>query len=202
MVGIHGSLFEKLPDGTFEKVGPATAEEIELAGVVVQPLDASVGTNSFAANRIPPAATNPTLRQLDRANELGVDPRWVNSDGSIIWPTKQSSGFDGGFHSPPTITEIQPGTRFDRYGGDFENGRFVDTGVFVSPSGVPFEQRSLPPSSINRHYQEYEVLKPIPNVNSGTAAAWFGQPGGGTQFQMPLGIGDLVQRGFIRPVFD
>jgi hypothetical protein len=49
MVGVHGGLFEKLPDGTFENIRPATAEEIALAGVVVRPLDASVGTNSFAA---------------------------------------------------------------------------------------------------------------------------------------------------------
>ena len=128
--------------------------------------------------------------------------RWINSDGSIIWPTTQTSGYDGGFDGPPTIAEIQPGTRIDRYGGGFENGQFVDTGDFVAPSGVPFEQRSLPASSINRPYQEYEVLKPIPNVNSGTAAPWFGQPGGGTQYQFPMSIDDLVEQGFIRPVFE
>jgi filamentous hemagglutinin len=146
--------------------------------------------------------TNPTQRQLDKANEIGVDPRWITPDGSVIWPTKETSGFDGGFAAPPTITEIQPGTRFDRYGGDFENGQFIDTGGFVSPSGVPFEQRSLPASSSNRQYQEYEVLQPIPNVSAGTAAPWFGQPGGGTQYQLPMSIEDLVQQGFIKPIFE
>ena len=152
-------------------------------------------------NGLKPVA-NPTQRQLDRANELGVEAQWVDSEGRIIWPTRETSGFDGGFDGPPTITEIQPGTRFDRYGGRFENGQFVDSGDFVAPIGVPFEQRSLPASSINRPYQEYEVLQPIPNVNSGTAAPWFGQPGGGAQYQLPMSIDDLVQQGFIRPVFD
>ena len=65
MVGVHGGLFEKLPDGTFENIRPATAEEIELAGVVVQPLDASVGTNSFAAK-----APNRTLANADDLAEI------------------------------------------------------------------------------------------------------------------------------------
>ncbi|WP_082392539.1 TNT domain-containing protein [Aliiroseovarius crassostreae] len=74
--------------------------------------------------------------------------------------------------------------------------------LWEAPSGVPFEQRSLPASSVNRPYQEYEVLKPIPNVNSGTAAPWFGQPGSGTQYQLPISIDDLIQQGFIVPIFD
>jgi filamentous hemagglutinin len=133
---------------------------------------------------------------LASARDLGVDPRWVRSDGGIDWPS--NNGFDG----PPTITELQPGARFDRYGGRFENGQFTDGGGFVSPAGVPFDQRALPNSSLNRPLQEYEVLQPLPNVNSGSAAPWFGQPGGGTQYQLPMSIDDLVTQGFIRPVFD
>ncbi|WOI35372.1 glycohydrolase toxin TNT-related protein (plasmid) [Tritonibacter scottomollicae] len=144
-----------------------------------------------------PRVTQPSPQQIATANDLGIDPRWINADGSIDWPP--NDGFDG----PQTITELQPGARFDRYGGRFdENGQFVDTGGYVSPTGVPFEQRSLPNSSVNRPYQEYEVLQPIPNVSSGSAAPWFGQPGGGTQYQLPMSIESLVEQGFIRPVFD
>jgi len=117
------------------------------------------------ANRTRLPVANPTAQQLASARDLGVDARWVRADGSIDWPP------NNGFEGPPTITEIQPGARFDRYGGNFDqNGQFVDTGGFVSPSGVPFDQRSLPSSSVNRPFQEYEVLQPIPNVNSGAAA--------------------------------
>jgi hypothetical protein len=59
--------------------------------------------------------------------KLGVDPRWVKLDGSPNWPTKANNGFDSGFDGPPTITELQPGHTFDRYGGRFdEKGNFTD----------------------------------------------------------------------------
>lgn len=62
--------------------------------------------------------------------------------------------------------------------------------------------RALPPSSVNRPFQEYEVLQPIPNVNSGKAASWFDQPGGGAQYHLPMSIDELVRKGFIYPVYD
>jgi hypothetical protein len=155
-----------------------------------------------ATNNVRPPVPNPTAQQLAKADELGVDARWIKPNGSIDWPTAQNNRFDDGFDGPPAITELQPGARFDRYGGEFVDGQFVDRGDFVSPSGVPFEQRALPSSAANRPYQEYEVLQPIPNVNSGSAAPWFGQPGGGTQYQMPMSINELVRQGFIRPIFD
>tara|TARA_R110002096_G_scaffold156782_22_gene321566 strand:+ start:3528 stop:3731 length:204 start_codon:yes stop_codon:yes gene_type:complete len=67
---------------------------------------------------------------------------------------------------------------------------------------VPFEQRALPNSSLNRPLQEYEVILPLPNVNLGKAASWFGQPGGGIQYQLPMGIDELTEQGFIKPIFD
>lgn len=144
---------------------------------------------------------NPTSAQVTTADKLGVDPRWVKPDGSPDWPTKANNGFDGGFNGPPTITELQPGHTFDRYGGRFdEKGNFTDQGKFVAPVDVPFDQRALPDSSLKSPYRQYEVLKPIPEVNSGSAAPWFGKPGMGTQYQLPMSIDDLVKEGFIRPI--
>jgi filamentous hemagglutinin len=144
---------------------------------------------------------NPTPAQVATADKLGVDPRWVKPDGSPDWPTKANNGFDGGFNGPPTITELQPGHTFDRYGGRFdEKGNFTDQGKFVAPTDVPFDQRALPDSSLRSPYRQYEVLKPIPEVNSGSAAPWFGKPGMGTQYQLPMSIDELVKEGFIRPI--
>jgi filamentous hemagglutinin len=144
---------------------------------------------------------NPTPAQVATADKLGVDPRWVKPDGSPDWPTKANNGFDGGFNGPPTITALQPGHTFDRYGGRFdEKGNFTDQGKFVAPIDVPFDQRALPDSSLKSPYRQYEVLKPIPEVNSGSAAPWFGKPGMGTQYQLPMSIDELVKEGFIRPI--
>jgi hypothetical protein len=43
-----------------------------------------------------------------------------------------------------------------------------------------------------------EVIKPIPQVQSGVAAPWFGKPGLGTQYQLPMSIDELVRAGFIK----
>ncbi|WP_417813920.1 glycohydrolase toxin TNT-related protein [Thalassospira alkalitolerans] len=36
----------------------------------------------------------------------------------------------------------------------------------------------------------------------GEVASWFGQPGGGIQYQLPMGIDELTEQGFIKPIFD
>lgn len=65
---------------------------------------------------------------------------------------------------------------------------------------MPFDQRALPESSLRSPYRQYEVLKPIPEVNYGNAASWFGKIGGGTQYQLPMSVDDLLKEGFIKPV--
>ncbi|MGN5289122.1 two-partner secretion domain-containing protein [Aeromonas sp. 11P] len=154
-----------------------------------------------AGSKVRAAVVNPTPAQLATAEKLGVDPRWVKADGSPDWPTKANNGFDGGFDGPPKVTELQPGQTFDRYGGRFdEKGNFTDQGKFVAPEDVPFEQRALPDSSLKSPYQKYEVIKPIPGVNAGNAAPWFGKPGKGTQYQLPMSIDELLKEGFIKPI--
>ena len=137
---------------------------------------------------------NPTARQVATAEARGVDPRWVSQDGVLQYPAND------GFAGTPTKGTMQPGTRFDRYGGFTENGQFRDTGDFVADAGVPFNQRSLPANDINRPYTQYEVLRPIPDAQSGPAAPWFGQPGGGIQHKLPMSIESLISGGFIRAV--
>lgn len=156
-----------------------------------------VGEAVTAGSKVRAAVVNPTPAQLATAEKLGVDPRWVKADGSPDWSTKANNGFDG----PPKVTELQPGQTFDRYGGRFdEKGNFTDQGKFVAPEDVPFEQRALPDSSLKSPYQKYEVIKPIPGVNAGNAAPWFGKPGKGTQYQLPMSIDELLKEGFIQPI--
>ncbi|WP_274559677.1 TNT domain-containing protein [Streptomyces spiramyceticus] len=70
--------------------------------------------------------------------------------------------------------ELNKGTVLDRFG--------PETGSFLSPSGTPFTERSMPPSALNTpvEYTQYKVLKPFP-VHQGLVAPYFNQVGLGTQ---------------------
>jgi hypothetical protein len=103
----------------------------------------------------------------------------------IVWPPNR------GFAGDPVAKPLPVGTRIDRYG--------YEGGTFVSPEGTPVEARSLAPGTTSKPYNVYEVDKPI-TVDSGTAAPWFGQPGGGTQYELPMSVGDAVDQGYLKKV--
>ena len=103
----------------------------------------------------------------------GGDPR-----SSVSYPP------NGGFAGKPVTATLAPGIMIDRYG--------TDAGRFVSPLGTPLATRSLPPGDANGPHNTFRVLKPIA-VQSGPAAPWFGQPGGGTQYELPQSISSLLE---------
>ncbi|MFJ4674485.1 TNT domain-containing protein [Kitasatospora sp. NPDC088783] len=78
-------------------------------------------------------------------------------------------------------TTLRPGQAVDRYGSEY--------GAFLAPEGLPYANRSIPPSSLDGspaagcNYHDYRVLKPF-EVHSGPIAPWFGQPGLGLQYQL------------------
>jgi hypothetical protein len=86
---------------------------------------------------------------------------------------------------------LMPGDMFDRYG--FGGGKFA------SPTGTPFEMRSLRPGSESLPYNNYRVIKPF-EVNSGCVAPAFNKPGLGTQYELPVSIDTLLKRGIIEKV--
>ena len=104
---------------------------------------------------------------------------------NVAWPPNR--GFDG--DSAPA--SLIPGAKVDRYGSP--------NGTFVSPDGTPFPNRSLPASSASKPLNTYEVAKPI-QVDVGSAAPWFNQPGEGTQFELPRTVQDLLDSGHLRQV--
>ncbi len=98
-----------------------------------------------------------------------------------------------------TNNTLKPGHQIDRYGGFHKDGKHQDKGTFVADSGTPYEHRALPDGSDKKPYKKYEVVKPI-EVKSGPAAPWFGQPGGGTQHELPDSIDNLLASGHIKEV--
>ncbi len=101
-------------------------------------------------------------------------PRTGTSTSTIIWPPNQ------GFTGHDTHWEIIPaGTVLSRFG--------YERGTYLSPKGVPYEERALAPGTLQtKPYYEYEVVEPI-WVKKGTVAPWFNQKGGGIQLKLAKG---------------
>ena len=78
---------------------------------------------------------------------------------------------------------LEVGTQVDRFGSESR--------TYVSAADAPFDQRSLPPSSLNTApdglfpygYHVYIIKKAL-TVEGGPIAPWFGQPGLGAQFNI------------------
>ena len=97
------------------------------------------------------------------------------------------------------LLNLDVGFEFDRYGGKYIDGAFIDNGQFISPIGSSFESRALPTSYQTLPYKKYRVVKKIENVIKGKSIPWFGKTGNGTQFKMPveMKINNLIKNGFI-----
>jgi hypothetical protein len=85
-----------------------------------------------------------------------------------------------------------PGQRIDRYGGSGYSR-------FFSPQGTPDLARSLPPGTAGQPLRTFEVVKPF-EVQSGTVAPRFNQPGGGVQHVTPVNLETLLKRGILKEV--
>lgn len=90
-------------------------------------------------------------------------------------------------------TILQPGDYVQRIGSD--GGRFVSP-FFTDPFSL-----SLPYNQISNIYNPtiYEVLKPY-QVTSGAAVPYFGQYGGGMQYNLGKTVAQLVEEGILRLV--
>ncbi|WP_299599172.1 RHS repeat-associated core domain-containing protein [uncultured Microbulbifer sp.] len=93
---------------------------------------------------------------------------------------------------------LKPGDQIDRYGGWTDDLGFHDKGTFVSPVGESFPSRALPDSTLEKPYKQYVVVEEF-DVESSPAIPWFGQPGMGTQYELPATIDDLLDAGIIAP---
>jgi filamentous hemagglutinin len=120
------------------------------------------------------------------ASEFGT---YAKNEGIVqeafnLWPPTR------GAYGPATVETLQPGYLIDRFG--------EVAGKFVSPLGVPFGNRALPNGNLTKPYSKYEVLKPINDVPTAKALPWFGQPGGGTQHELPKPIQWYLNNGYLK----
>jgi hypothetical protein len=99
---------------------------------------------------------------------------------------------NAGFAGATERTFLMPGQVIDRYGGSGYSR-------FFSPQGTADWARSLPPGTAGQPLRTFEVVKPF-EVQSGTVAPWFNQPGGGLQYLTPVRLETLLKRGIIKEV--
>ncbi|WP_192781905.1 glycohydrolase toxin TNT-related protein [Kibdelosporangium phytohabitans] len=143
---------------------------------------------------IPAGAVTRDHDPLAGQNERDWARRFVVREGSgrdtadteYAWPPSEL--FPEGATAPGEPEVLEPGTLIDRFGAP--DGR-----VFAE-AGIPFAQRSLPPSYVHAEYRRYRVLRPLP-VWRGVSAAWFGQTGGGVRYRTTHPALDLIALGYV-----
>ncbi|MEE1788424.1 TNT domain-containing protein [Streptomyces sp. SP17BM10] len=136
--------------------------------------------------------SGPVGEQVD-----GYRPTGGASDRDFLaryWDAAANGG-QGGWTYPPangfvTLPDGSPvefdltlhrGQDIDRYGSEY--------GGFLAPEGLPYENRAIPPQSLDGNpaagcnYHDYEVVKEF-TVHAGPIAPWFDQPGWGLQYQL------------------
>jgi hypothetical protein len=131
---------------------------------------------------------NLTVRGTSRylVGGCGVVVHNKGGEGAVTaWPP--NNGFHYGIASRRSLPS---GHLIDRFG--------PESGRFASPVGTPYAARSLRPGVVPP-YHRYEVLRPI-EVWEGTATPWFNQPGGGIQYELPMSVRQLVERGCLREI--
>jgi hypothetical protein len=153
------------------------------------------------------------LRGYDRTDELSsskfLDCYWdASADGGRGgWRYPPNDGFAGTI----VAVTLSTGQFIDRFG--------PNDGRFLAPFGVIYARRSLPPSNLDtfdpRYPNNYHIFRVIKEfrVDSGTAAPWFGQPGGGLQYRLNSAYFDgevvpparvdaqwLIDHGYLEPV--
>ena len=130
-------------------------------------------------------------------------PNWPEDDGYAKEPASKR-------YSSLSEYVKEHGADVDRIG--HPDGKFM--GAIENGNVASFEERSLPPDSVNEYYYQYEfAVEELPEnwtIRAGKAAPWAGQPGGATQLQVfdennravPVSklLGEGILKGKDRPI--
>lgn len=127
------------------------------------------------------AGCAPPSYPLPPGARADLSPDWVDAQG-FRWPPQN------GFAEVVSYLVLPPGVLLDRFG--------PETGRFFSPKGAAFTARALPTICAELPYSTYRVATPM-LVRVGSAAAWFGHPGGATQMMTDASAAQLVADGVL-----
>jgi RHS repeat-associated protein len=141
------------------------------------PIGLRGGTNVLAYTGDPKTWVDPFGLSECRPQSTAIAPYWPPGRGFLNEESERKY--------------LMPGDIVDRYG--------YEGGTFVSPKGVPYPMRALPPGTNQKPYHTYRVAKPF-EVQSGQIAPAFGEPGMGTQHELPISVAQLLRHGFLEEV--
>ena len=65
--------------------------------------------------------------------------------------------------------------------------------------GTPYTERALPMGTDKKTYTVFEVVRPV-EVNAGKIVPWFGEKGGGIQYEFQQKISELIEQGILKKV--
>ncbi|MEB3030384.1 TNT domain-containing protein [[Mycobacterium] nativiensis] len=139
---------------------------------------------------------------FDGYHPIEPGPQFIDSAGHPIYPNDSLASKP--YAIPGTVipdAKLAAGTELGRFGSEY--------GGYMAPKGTPFAELSLPPESATKPYLRYIVndptaLPPGWHIEQSQTAAWFHQPGGGTQFRIIDEFGEtgsleqLIRSGFLR----
>ncbi|MBO4740508.1 MAG: TNT domain-containing protein [Bacteroidales bacterium] len=94
----------------------------------------------------------------------------------------------------PNQTILEEGTIIDRYG--------KPDGRYAAPQGTSLDARSLPPNTKSTTLSTYKVAMPLPALEGPAASSfWFQTGGGGTQYYFNSSINQLINEGYLIPIY-
>ncbi|KZL14357.1 hypothetical protein PsAD2_03761 [Pseudovibrio axinellae] len=192
--GIIRQVLDEDKLGVGSKSDDAASRAKEKPPVVEEPKGGG-NESASSTNRPSEADGKFTKEQLETAEKYGVPPDYTRPDGSTKWPNAVTPdphtgklhprGFLNGKYDEVVLPE---GRLIDRYGGD--------NGDYFSVPGTPFEQRAMAGNGPSGEPRLFKVIKPLP-MKQGEIAPWFGQPGGGTQYQSQMPLKKLLKKKYL-----
>lgn len=135
-----------------------------------------------------PGGMQPQLPVFGAGDMGGSNTSWYKPDGSINYPPN-----NGAVLGTEVNMTLKPGDTFGRYGNIGEKSNFV------TQTGTDASKLALPPNTDPTIYQEFEVIKEIPETIQSEIAPWGDSPGGGLQYELPKPILQLIKEGYIVP---
>jgi len=177
----------------FQALTAATSGN-ELAGALTMPggvggnvnkavQEAKSGVNvaeqaAIAKAKVETSARTDDAQQYDQFRK----PDSTRVGGEWDWGKYAPNG--GAVSGTQQVITLPQGTKVDRYG--------PPSGTYLSPEGVPYDARALPPGAKADGYSQYTVNKPF-TVEKAEIAPAFDQPGGGVQFRIVTPTGSTLR---------